>query len=175
MRVILHGRTDDVGHLVIASVIELLHGMQDASLNRFQSILNVRHRTLQNHIRGVVQKPLLVHAGQLLPTTLFVDEPSKLALTGRADLLIAHLFGRCSLLLDTQRLHMLPSLLSDGIIFLVRQFRPGILTGRLRRLCIRRLLLGEVLYMMIIVQILLHNRYTKSNLPHNRLRFANCR
>ena len=58
--------THHVRHFVVASVIKFAHGMQDAALNRFKAIVQVWYRTLQNHIRGIVQEPVLVHACQLV-------------------------------------------------------------------------------------------------------------
>ena len=66
MRVELHGMSHNVCNLVVSSVVQPLHGVQDASLYGFQSIVDVRNRTFQYHIRGIVQKPVLVHAAQLM-------------------------------------------------------------------------------------------------------------
>ena len=56
---VLHRRADDVRHLVVASVVELAHRVQDAPLHRLQSVVDVRHGTFQNHIRSIVKKPSL--------------------------------------------------------------------------------------------------------------------
>ena len=46
VRVVLHGLTDDVRHLVVLTVIHLLHSMQDTALHGFEAILNRGHSTL---------------------------------------------------------------------------------------------------------------------------------
>ena len=66
MRVKLHGMSHDVRHLVVASIVEAAHRVQDASLHRFQSIVDVRNGTLQDHVRGIVEEPMLVHARQVI-------------------------------------------------------------------------------------------------------------
>ena len=55
-----------VRHLVVASVVELAHRMQYATLYGFQAVIKMRHRTLQDHIRCIVQKPVLVHSCELV-------------------------------------------------------------------------------------------------------------
>ena len=50
MWVVLHCLANDVGHLVVAAVINILHGMHDTPLHRFETVCDVRHRTLQNYI-----------------------------------------------------------------------------------------------------------------------------
>ena len=66
VRVILHGLTDDVSHFVVLTIIDGLHSMQNTTLHRLESILNRRHSALQNHIRGIIQEPILVHARQVI-------------------------------------------------------------------------------------------------------------
>ena len=50
MWVELHSVPDDVCHLIISSVIHAFHRMQDASLNRFQTILYMWHSTLEDYV-----------------------------------------------------------------------------------------------------------------------------
>ena len=64
MRVVLHSLTYDVGHLVVATIVNHLHSVQDTALHRLQSIVHVRHGTLQYNIRGVIQEPVLIHTRQ---------------------------------------------------------------------------------------------------------------
>ena len=64
MRVIFHGVSHDISHLVVASVVNLLHGMQDSALHRLQTIVDLRHGAVEDDIRGVVQEPVLEHALQ---------------------------------------------------------------------------------------------------------------
>ncbi|MPM47038.1 hypothetical protein SDC9_93746 [bioreactor metagenome] len=65
MRVKLHGKTDNVRHLVVPPVIHSLHSVKNTALYRLQSVSNMRNRTLQNHIRRIVQKPVLIHPGKV--------------------------------------------------------------------------------------------------------------
>ncbi len=69
MGVELHGVAHDVRHLVVASVVHALHRVQDAPLYGFQSILDVWHGTFQDHVGGIVQKPALVHAAEVVDSS----------------------------------------------------------------------------------------------------------
>ena len=62
----LHRVSHDVGHLVIASVIETLHRVQDAALHGFETVAQVRHGAFQNNIGGIIQKPVAIHPGELV-------------------------------------------------------------------------------------------------------------
>ena len=62
VRVILHRVTDDVGDLVEASIVFLLQRMQDATLNGFQTIIDMRDCPLENDIAGIVEKPVGIHS-----------------------------------------------------------------------------------------------------------------
>ena len=62
----LHGVAHDVGYFVVAAVVQAFHRVQDASLYGFQTVAQVGHGAFENHIRGVVQKPVLVHTCQLV-------------------------------------------------------------------------------------------------------------
>src|SRR5690554_5071444 len=53
---------DDVGHFVVPAIVEILHRMHDSSVNRLQPIDHCRYRSLKNYVRGVIQKPVFVHA-----------------------------------------------------------------------------------------------------------------
>ena len=66
MRVELHGMSHDVGHLVVLAVVHPLHGMEDTSLHGLQSVHDMRDSPLENDIRGIVEKPLLVHAREVV-------------------------------------------------------------------------------------------------------------
>ena len=66
MRVKLHGMAHDVGHFVVAAVVHALHRVQDAALYGLQTVLNVGDGAFQNDIRGVVEKPVLVHAAEVV-------------------------------------------------------------------------------------------------------------
>ena len=54
----LHSVSHDVGHLYAAAVIHTPHRVEDTPLHRLESIVYVGHRSLQNHIGGVVEEPI---------------------------------------------------------------------------------------------------------------------
>ena len=62
----LHRVAHNVGHLVEPAVVHALHRVQDAALHGLQTIIDVRHGTLQDYIRGIVEKPGLVHTAQMV-------------------------------------------------------------------------------------------------------------
>ena len=66
VRMVLHGLAHDVGHLGVAAVVHLGHGVQHAALNRFETVNDVRHGAVQDGVRRIVQVPFLEHAGQLV-------------------------------------------------------------------------------------------------------------
>ena len=65
----LHGVTHDVGHLVISAVVHAAHGVQDAALHGFQTVLDMRYGTLQDDIAGIVEEPVLVHSREMMHGT----------------------------------------------------------------------------------------------------------
>ena len=62
----LHCVSHDVSHLVVPAVVHSLHGMQDSSLHRFQSVPDVRHRSLKNNVGCIVKEPVLVHTAEMV-------------------------------------------------------------------------------------------------------------
>ena len=66
VRVELHGVAHNVCHLVIPPVVHALHRVHDAALHGLEAVLNVGYGTLQDYVRGVVQKPVLVHSAQVV-------------------------------------------------------------------------------------------------------------
>ena len=60
MRVIFHGISHDVCYLVVSSIFQLAHRMHDTALNRLKTIINRWNGTVQNYIRGVIKKPILI-------------------------------------------------------------------------------------------------------------------
>ena len=50
MGVELHGVTHNIRHLVITTVVHTLHRMEDASLHRFQSVLDMGDGTLKYYV-----------------------------------------------------------------------------------------------------------------------------
>ncbi len=54
MGVVLHGLTDHVGHLVVAAVVHLLEGVQDAALYGFEAVLDGGYGPFQDDVAGVV-------------------------------------------------------------------------------------------------------------------------
>ena len=65
MRVELHGVSHHVGHLVVAAIVEQFHRVQNAALHGFEAVAKVWHGTLKYDVRGIVKKPVLIHAGKL--------------------------------------------------------------------------------------------------------------
>ena len=66
VRMVLHRLSDDVGDLGVVAVVHLVHRMQHAALDRLQAVHDVRDRTLQDDVGGIVQEPVLEHARQLV-------------------------------------------------------------------------------------------------------------
>ncbi len=79
---VLHGLAHDVGHLVVAAVVDRLHGVEDAPLHGLQAILDMGHGALQDHVGGVIQKPVLVHARELAHAPLVLRQAVVLARPG---------------------------------------------------------------------------------------------
>ena len=84
MRVVLHGLSHDVGHLVVASVVDDLHGVQDTPLHGFEAVLDMGYGAFENHVRSVVQEPVLIHARQLAHAPLLLRQAVELARLGRS-------------------------------------------------------------------------------------------
>jgi len=63
--VVLHGVPDDVGHLVVAAVVELFHGMEDTPLHGLEAVHHVGHGPLHDDIRSIVEEPVAVHAREV--------------------------------------------------------------------------------------------------------------
>ena len=61
VRVILHGVSNNVGHLVVATILHFPHGVKDSALNGFQPIISMRYGTFENDIGSVVEKPIAIH------------------------------------------------------------------------------------------------------------------
>ena len=72
VRVKLHRFACNVRHLVVATVVHSLHRVENAALHGFQTVVKVRNGALQNHIGGIVQKPILVHPGEGMHVHLVV-------------------------------------------------------------------------------------------------------
>ena len=90
VRVVLHGLSHNIGDLVVAAVVAALHGVQDAALHGLQAILQMGYGTLQNHIRRVVQEPVLVHARQFVyVAAVLTEKPPVASCPG-----LRRLFGR---------------------------------------------------------------------------------
>ena len=68
--VILHSLTHDICHLVVATILNTLHSVQDTALHGFQTILQMGHGTLEDNIRGIVQEPVLIHTRKTAHTIL---------------------------------------------------------------------------------------------------------
>ena len=74
MGVVLHGLPDDVGDLVVTAVVDALHGVEDTPLHGLQTVLDMGHGALEDDVRGVVEEPVLVHAGELAHAALLLRE-----------------------------------------------------------------------------------------------------
>ena len=61
----LHGLADDVGNLGVFAVVDSPHCVQNSALHRLEPVHNVGHSPVQDHVRGVIQIPVLEHSGQL--------------------------------------------------------------------------------------------------------------
>src|SRR5690606_42159502 len=59
---ILHGVTYDIGYLIESSVIFLFERMQNSTLYRFKTIINMRYSTIQNYIGSIIQKPIFIQS-----------------------------------------------------------------------------------------------------------------
>lgn len=64
MGMVLHGVADDVGHFVVASVVEGLHGVQDSALHGFEPVVDMRHSSLENNVACVFEIPVAEHSGE---------------------------------------------------------------------------------------------------------------
>ena len=62
----LHRVTHNVRHLVISAVVHALHRVKDATLHGFQTVLDMRYGTVQDAVTGIIQKPILVHAAEMV-------------------------------------------------------------------------------------------------------------
>ena len=62
----LHCMSHNICHFVESAVVHAFHRMEYTSLNGLQSVLNIRHGTFKNHVRGIIQKPTLVHPAEVV-------------------------------------------------------------------------------------------------------------
>ena len=56
VRMVLHGMTDNVGHLDEASVITVMQGVQDAALDRLEPVLHMWNGAIADDIGGIGQE-----------------------------------------------------------------------------------------------------------------------
>ena len=66
MGVELHGVSDNISHLVVASVVHSFHGVEDASLYGFESVIEMRNSTLKDDVAGIFEEPRLVHPAEVV-------------------------------------------------------------------------------------------------------------
>ena len=66
VRMVLHAVADDVGDLVVATVVLLPQRVHDAALHRLEAVIDVRHGTFQDHVAGVVEEPVAVERVDVL-------------------------------------------------------------------------------------------------------------
>ncbi len=62
MGVILHRVPDHIGHFIEAAIVHLFKRMHDPALHGFETVFNARYSPLQDYIRGIVEKPVLVQS-----------------------------------------------------------------------------------------------------------------
>ena len=95
MGVKLHRMTDDVCHLVVATVVHTLHRVQNTSLHRLQTVLDVGHSALQDYVRGVIQKPILIHSREFARAACVLHQLAELTARALRSLLFGcvQLFG----------------------------------------------------------------------------------
>ena len=62
VRMELHGMPDQVGDLMVASIVQIVHGVQQAPLNRLKTIEQSGYSSFEDHIGGIVQEVILIHA-----------------------------------------------------------------------------------------------------------------
>ena len=60
VRVVPHGLAHHVGYLVELAVVHFEEGVQDAALDRFQTIIDVGDGPVLDHVRGVLDEVVLV-------------------------------------------------------------------------------------------------------------------
>ena len=60
MRVVLHGLSYHVGDLVEFAVVDLVQRVEDAALDGFEPIVDVRNCTIPNGVRGVFEEVVVV-------------------------------------------------------------------------------------------------------------------
>ena len=62
MGMVGHNLTHHFGRLGEGAVTVMLHCVQNTPLHGLQTVLNVRHGAVQNHIGGIVEEPVLEHS-----------------------------------------------------------------------------------------------------------------
>ena len=63
--VVLHGLAHDVGDLGVGAVVHPVHRVEDAALHGLETVHDVGDGPVQDHVGGIVQVPVLEHAGEL--------------------------------------------------------------------------------------------------------------
>ena len=62
---VLHGLADDVGNLGEGAVVDLVHCVEDPALHGLEAVGDMGDGTVQDYVGGVIEVPVLEHAGQL--------------------------------------------------------------------------------------------------------------
>ncbi len=128
VRVVLHGLPHDVGHLVHLAVIHALHGMKDTALNGLQAVLNGRHGTLQYHIRGIIEEPILVHTRQVVLDSI-IKGLRLIGRMGHLSVYVRRCFGK-SLSRSGNIALILVALILVALMCIARKFVALIFVGR---------------------------------------------
>ena len=66
VRVVLHGITYNAGYFVVVAVLHFLHGVEDAALDGFEAVFDVRDGAVQDYVGGVIEEPFPVHAREFV-------------------------------------------------------------------------------------------------------------
>ena len=74
VRVISHGRTDNVCDLVETTVVHFLHGMKDAALHRFETVAQRRNSAFHDYIARVIDEPGLEQSAYRLDIRMAITD-----------------------------------------------------------------------------------------------------
>ena len=62
--VVLHSLSYDIGNLGVGSIVNLVHCVEHSALNRFETVHDMRHGTVENGVGSIIQIPFLEHSGE---------------------------------------------------------------------------------------------------------------
>ena len=64
VRVVVHRVSDDPGDLVVAAVVDFIHGVEDAALDRLEAVVEVGHRAFEDDVAGVIEEIIGIHRAE---------------------------------------------------------------------------------------------------------------